>query len=197
MKRLFLILALLFAAAPAYAQTELSPLLSTQNADNVTLYAGRQVYPAGAMHPMGVLFTTTATKGTATGTSEQTLATFSLPASALDQPGRRIRITAMFSKAANVDAVTGKIYFGSETISTGSNTTSGAGMFLSLEVVKSGSSTQIVWGNGQSGTTNVTPYSAAGAETDTSPITIKATCTDGTSAANDCVLQDFYVEYMN
>lgn len=138
----------------------------------------------------------TGTVGTATGTSEQTLATYTLPGNTMVNAGQRLRISAAFSKAANVDSVTCKLYFGSEVVSTGANTTSGAGMRLVLDVVKTGAKAQVVTGFGQAGTTVVTPYSAAGSEDDTASagIVVKATCTDGTSAANDAVLQDFRVD---
>ena len=159
--------------------------------------AGNQTNGAATLQPAGCLFDTTATAATATGTSEQVLATYSLPANSLDYIGRRLKIHAMFSKAANTDSVTAKLYFGSEVVSSGANTTSGAGMTLDLIVVKTGASTQIVTGQGLSGTTAVTPYSAAGAETDTAAIVIKASCTDGTSAAADCTLQDMEIDYVN
>lgn len=44
----------------------------------------------------------------------------------------------------------------------------------------------------------MTPYvNAAGSDTDTAAITIKATGTDGTDSAGDIVLDDFTVEYLN
>lgn len=153
--------------------------------------------PSATISPAGIIYGLTGSVGMATGTGEQTLATYSLPANALDIVGRRVKMRAMFSKAANTDSVTCKLYFGSEVVSTGANTTSAAGMTLALTAVKTGASTQIVWGAGAQGTTGVTPYSAAGTETDTAAIVIKATCQDGTSAANDGVLQDMEVEYLN
>jgi hypothetical protein len=146
-----------------------------------------------------IVFGLTATAGTGTGTSEQTLATFPLAPGALDVAGRHLRITADFARAANTDSVTPKLYFGSEALATAANTTSGSAMKIQCDVIKTGASTQQVncWGLG--GAAGVTPviYSAAGAETDTSAITIKATCTDGTSAANDCTLSDMFVEFLN
>jgi hypothetical protein len=197
MKRLLLIAALLFGA-PALA-TELSPLLSTQNADNVTLYPGLLTYPAGPFHPMGLLYTITATSGTGTGTGAQTLGTYSLPANALDAPGRKLRITAAFTTAANTHSKTCTLNFGTgpEQVSTGAMSTSSETAELSLVVTKTGSSTQTVTGSGVVATTPIATYYAAGAETDTGALTISAICTDGTSAANDAVLADFFVEYMN
>jgi hypothetical protein len=146
---------------------------------------------------MGVIYTTSAAVATGTGTAEQTLGTYSLPANALDAAGRRLRITAQFSTAANTQNKTGKLYFGGTSISTGTMATSAQGAFLTVEVVKTGASTQIVTSRGQVLTTNLAIASAATTETDTAAIVIKATCQDGTSSASDCVLQDFKVEYMN
>lgn len=143
-----------------------------------------------------ILFGNTATAATAIGTTEQTLATYSLPANALNSVGRRLKIHGQFSTAANTNTKTFRLYFGAQVIS---NTTaiSAAGSLLELQVIKSGANTQIVTGWGQSGTVLTTPFSAAGANTDTAAIVIKATCQDTTSAASDCVLQDFYVRWIN
>src|ERR1700722_8971728 len=119
--------------------------------------------------PMGILYTNLAAVAGIAGTSEQTLATFSLPAGTLDHAGRHLRITADFTKLANTDSVIPKLYFGSEALATAANTTSAGAMKIQCDVVKTGASTQQVdcWGLG--GTAGVTPviYSAAGAETDT------------------------------
>jgi hypothetical protein len=196
MKRLLLAAFLALAVAPAHA--ERSPLLGIYNADNVTLYAGQKVYPAGGFHPMGVVYGITATVGTGTGTSEQTLATYSLPANALDATGRRLRIRAAFKLAANTNNKTMKLYFGSSVITTPTAATNGKNAYLEMEVVKTGASTQIVWAKGLVDTTAVTPYvNSSSAETDTAAIVIKATGTDGTSSANDIVLVDFSAQYMN
>lgn len=197
MKRL-LALAALAALAGSPARAELSPLLGVYNADNVTLYAGKMVYPSGSFQPMGVLNGTIATAATAGGTTEQTLATYSLPANALDQTGRRIRIRAAFHCASNGNNKTMKLYFGASVITTPTAATNNKNAYLELEVVKSGASTQIVWGKGLVDTTAVTPYvNASGSDTDTAAIVIKATGTDGTDSASDIVLDDFSVQYMN
>lgn len=189
---------LLVAAYVAARATELSPLLGVYNADNATFYAGTLVYPAGPFGPTGQLYTTTATQATAGGTAEQTLATYSLPANALDQAGRRVRIRAAFHCATNANNKTMKLYFGASVITTPTAATSNKNAFLTLDVVKSGASTQIVWGTGQVDTTAVTPYvNASGSDTDTAAIVIKATGTDGTDSAGDIVLDAFSVEYVS
>ncbi len=183
-------------SSPAYA--ELSPLLSTMNADNLTLYPGLLTYPTGGFHPMGLLYATSATAATAGGTTEQVLGTYALPANALDQAGRRLRIRAAFHCATNGNNKTMKLYFGGSSIATPTAATSNKNAYLEMDVVKSGASTQIVWAKGIVDTTAVTPYvNASGSDTDTAAITIKATGTDGTDSAGDIVLDDFSVEYLN
>ena len=194
MIRLLLALLLLPLAAQA---TELSPLLGTMNADNVTLYPGLLTYPNGPFHPMGVIYNLPAPVGTGTGIGAQTLGTFSLPANAFDAVGRKVRITAMIATAANTHNKTCTLNFGSESVTTPTMATSAETATLSITASKTGASTQTVWGNGIA---NVTPIEAsvtAATETDTAAIVITAICTDGTSAANDAVLEDFFIEYMN
>lgn len=197
MKRL---LSLSFAAIVAF--TLAAPPASAADYIDRNEAAAGSMQGANAPHrvmPQGVVYEVLATATTATGTAEQTLGTFALPANALDVSGRHLRITADFATAANVNNKTPKLYFGSEALATAAIATSGAAGKLVCDVLKTGASTQQVncWGLG--GTAGVTPvtYSAAGAETDTAAITIKATCTDGTSSAGDCTLSDFYVEYLN
>lgn len=182
-------------SSSAFAQTELSPLLGTYNADNATFYP-RLTYNAGGYGPMGVIYSTSTTTATAGGTAEQTLATYSLPANALDKAGRRVLIHAAFHCASNTNNKTMKLYFGASVITTPTAASNNVNAVLDLVVVKSGSSTQIVSGTGIVNTTAVTPYvNAAGADTDTSAIVIKATGTDGTDSAGDITLDDFQVIY--
>lgn len=196
MKKLLLATAGLGAIAVA-AHAELSPLLGVYNADNVDFYAGKMVYPAGKFHAMGVLYSTIATAGTSTGTSEETLATYSLPANALDVTGRRIRVCTSWHMATNGNNKTIKLYFGASVISSGTLTDSNKNGVACLDVVKSGASTQIVTGTMLHDTTNITPYINAGSDDDTAAITIKMTGQDGSASANDIVMEDFYVQYMN
>lgn len=195
MRRLLLAGTVALIAFPAAA--ELSPLLGTMNADNVTLYPGLQTYPNGPFHPMGVIYTTIATAATAAGTAEQVLGTYSLPANALDATGRRLRIRASFHCATNGNTKTMKLYFGAASISSGALTTSNKNGWLQLDLVKSGASTQIVTGTGLVDVTPITTGVTAGTDTDTAAIVIKFTGTDGTDSAGDIVLEDFAVEYMN
>ena len=148
--------------------------------------------------PMGVIYGLLAPVTGTTGTSEETLGTYAMPAGQLDVVGRRLIITANFQHAANTNNVTPKLYFGSEALATAVGATSAQAYKLQCDVLKTGASTQQVtcWGlGGAAGVVPVT-YSVAATETDTSAITIKATCTGGTSGA-DCILSDFNVREMN
>ena len=194
MIRLLLALLLLPLAANA---TELSPLLGTMNADNVTLYPGLLTYPNGPFHPMGVIYNLPAPVGTGTGTGAQTLGTFSLPANAFDAVGRKVRVTAAITTAANGNTKTCTLNFGSESISTGAITTSGETATLSLVATKTAASVQTVWATGYENTTLIKPVVTTGAETDTAAIVITGICTDGSNSAGDATLQDFFIEYMN
>lgn len=182
--------------------SELSPLLGVQNADNVTMYAGQLSYPDGAsFQAMGLIRVLKAINATGTGTSEQTLGTYSLPANSLDVNGRALRIRAFFVTAANGNTKTCKLYFGAKSLSTGAITTASAAPYLELNVVRSGVGTQIIGGIGFGGTTGIVPVALTGAgtaaEDETAAIVIKATGTDGTSSAGDITLCGFTVEYMN
>lgn len=179
------------------ARAELSPLLGVYNADNATFYPGLLAYPAGGYGPAGKLFTTTASAATGAATSEQVLGTYSMPANAFDQAGRRVRIHASFHMATNGNNKTLKMYFGASVITSGTLTDSNKNAWFTMDVVKSGAATQIVTATGQHDTTMITPYLNAGTDDDTAAIVIKATGQDGSASAGDIVLEDFYVEYLS
>jgi hypothetical protein len=146
---------------------------------------------------MGVVYNLPAPVATAAGTGAQTLGTYSLPANAFDVAGRRVRVTAALTTAANTNTKTCTLNFGSESISTGAMATSGETAALSLVATKTAASVQTVWAKGNINTTLIKPVVTTGAETDTAAIVITAICTDGTNSVGDATLQDFYVEYMN
>jgi hypothetical protein len=198
MKRLLIAAAAIGALCSGYAvATELSPLLGTMNADNVTLYPGLATYPNGGFHPMGVIYSLAAPVATGSGTGAQTLGTYSLPANALDTAGRRLRITAMFATASNTNNKTCTLNFGSESISTGTMASSAETATAKINVVKTSSSHQTVWSNGVVATTPTAAAVTAATETDTAAIAITAICTDGSNSAGDATLEDMFVEYMN
>src|SRR5579871_1169434 len=138
--------------------------------------------------------------GSANGadTTEDTLFTYSLPANSLDANGRVLEIQAWGSFANNNHSKHARLYFGSEVIDSGANTTTGGiGWFLSATVIRTGSKTQSISGQLIAGTTHGGCTTQAGAEDDTAAITIKATGQTGTSAANDILCNGFTVTALN
>lgn len=117
-----------------------------------------------------------------TGTGEQTLMTYSLPANSLCQNGQGLVIRAAFKNNSS-DTVSWKLYFGSESV-TCSNTTTTAGS-AEISVFRTASKAQTVETRGiAAGTTNVTSAFTAASEDDTAAITIKLTATASSSGAN-------------
>lgn len=186
-------------SAPALSQS-IAPVWTGQHQfDTPTINTAGASQAASTGHPAITLYSITATQSTSTGTAEQTLASYSLAANALDIAGRNIRITAWFKHAANSHTVTFRIYFGSESeaqASASSNQT----FLLQADILKTGSSTQNVIEYGLTGGGSpavITPTYTAAAEADTSAITIKATAQDGTSSAGDGSLVYMTIEYLN
>lgn len=136
----------------------------------------------------------TVTAGT-TGTGEQTLATYTLPANSLYKTDQNLRIRAYFTHAANTNGVTFKLYFGATSISSGSLTTSGQTAELALDVVRTGSATQAVWASGKQATTSLASAYTAGTDDFTTALTIKATVTGGTTGADGSLIL-FRVEFL-
>lgn len=145
----------------------------------------------------GLLFSQPTSVATGTGTSEQILSSYTLPADYLSRTGQTLRIKATFKFAANTNNRTPKLYFGGSSITGTVNATSGGDASLYCDVVKSGTDTQNVICAG----TNTAASPAllaqtftAGTDDDGAGIVIKGTCTDGTSSASDCVLWSMTVE---
>jgi len=151
----------------------------------------------GTVVPEGVLSVNTTSTGNGADTTEDTLLTFSLPAKTLSAAKKGLKIRAWGTCAANTHNKTMKLYFGSEVVATPTAATNGVNWSLELEVYKTGSSTQVVFGGGLVDTTPVTPLVTTGAETDTAAITIKVTGQTGTSGANDVVAKGLIVEMLN
>lgn len=142
----------------------------------------------------GLLYSTTGTAGSTGTTAEQTLGSYSLPGSTLNT-GTRLRIGASFTAAANANSKTFKCYFGTSVISSGLLLTNNKNGSCTLEVNEIAASRQIVSGNMLVDTTPITGYvNTNGTDVYTGAITIKFTATQGTSAANDVILNDFWVQ---
>lgn len=149
---------------------------------------------AGYVRGTGLLYTTTGTAGSTGTTAEQTLGSYSLPASTLNT-GTKLRIGASFTAAANADTKTFKCYFGASVITSGALLTNNKNGSCEVIVTETGASKQIAYGNMLVDVTPITGYvNTTGTDVYTSPIIIKFTATQGSAQANDVILNDFYVE---
>lgn len=148
------------------------------------------------------LYSNTASVGNTNDTSEDTLFTYTLPASTLAAAGDKIHIVVGSRWAANAHTKTLKLYFGSQVLYTATGTNSGYSISTDFYVNKTGSSTQQINGTLTESTTNtlsatgVVAYAYTTAETDTAGIIIKVTGKTGTAAANDVICDQFYVEFL-
>lgn len=120
--------------------------------------------------------------------TDDTLFTYTLPASCLDTSGQAIIVEAFGSFAANGNDKTVKLWFGSSVVfSSGVLTNNNVGWYARLYVTRTAASTQIGSGTGMAGSTPFpVPVPLAGTETTSGAIIIKATGASPTSgAAND------------
>lgn len=137
---------------------------------------------------------------TATGTSlgttvDQTLMTYTLPASQLANPGDTIKVVCWGTTAANSNVKTAKLNFGTSQIVTSSTSGSpnAAKWRLELVVMRSGAATQTVMGNGQILASPISIYTNAG--TDSLAASVAITCQGNTpTAPQDLTAQGMLVE---
>lgn len=135
--------------------------------------------------------------GNGADTTEDTLATYSLPANTLGTTMRGLKIRAWGTCAANADNKTMKLYFGSEVIATPTAATNAKNWWLEMEVYHSGANAQVVVGRGIVDTTSVTPLVTTGTESESAAIVIKVTGQAGTGNANDIVIKAFVIERLD
>jgi hypothetical protein len=141
--------------------------------------------------------------GNGADTTDDVLFTYSLPASAFDQAGRGVCVTAYGKLAANGNNKRVKLWFGATVVAdSGVSTGNAVGWQLSADVFKVGavgSNTQTAQGQsivgGTHGGVNVPP---APTETESGAIVVKVTGTSPTTgAANDVLANFFQVNFMN
>lgn len=140
----------------------------------------------------GMLYLTGTPVAGVAGTTEQTLATYSLPASTL-VTGRALKIRSSFSAAANGNNKTFKCYFGASVISSGVLSTNAKNGSCDVFVVWTAAAAQTVYGNMLVDTTAITGYVNAGTDSTAAAVTVKMTGTGGTTGA-DITMNVFSVE---
>jgi hypothetical protein len=124
---------------------------------------------------------------TATGTTEQTLYTYTLPAGYL-KTGQALRVKCWGTTGATANNKTRKLYVGTTNVlATATEAANAQPWMIEGTVLITGAATQGSFLDGLAGTGGITPISAAISGTDNfaAAVTIKCTATDATSAAAD------------
>lgn len=161
-------------------------LTFTSNTLNIPVGTGTATAKVG-----GTLYITT-TPATTTGTTEQSLATYTMPANTMATNGRGVRITASFTHAANTNGTIAYVRFGGQQVAIRANSTSGATTRITAEVIRTGAATQ--WSTAlATGATTGQALSGALTVDLSQTVNITATATTGT-AAGDLTLDFFMVE---
>ena len=144
----------------------------------------------------GLLNAQTAAVSTGTGTSEQVLQTYTMPAAQLSAAGQAVRVRCWGTTGATANNKTRKLYFGASVITTATEAANAQNWVLEMVVMRTAAATQSVSATGLAGTGGVTPISYINQGTDdlTAGVVIKCTGTDGTSAANDITANGMLVE---
>jgi hypothetical protein len=144
----------------------------------------------------GLLNAQTAAVATGTGTTEQTLQTYTLPAGFLSAAGQSLRISCWGTTGATANNKTRKLYYGASVITTATEAANAQNWKLDLIVMHTAAAAQSVVGTGLAGTGGVTPisYVNQGTDNDAAAVVIKCTGTDGTSAAADITANGMLIE---
>ena len=152
---------------------------------------------------LGGVFCVNTTSAATTGTTEQILATCTLPANALSANGKGVRITAAGATAANANTKTFRIRFGGiagTVVATSAVATASHIFNYTAEVFRTGASTQKFisrGGDGAAGAVGRAIFNnGTAAQTDTAAIDIVVTGTTPT-AAGDLQFDFLLVEFMN
>lgn len=115
---------------------------------------------------------------------EQTLMSYTTPATLLATAGQSLRVSCWGKTAANTDAKTVKLYFGSTSGTSSSFTTLSGAWVLNMRVMRVGELSQAVFFQGQQGTTVIASQPATATENLNAGVLIKCTGS-GTATLND------------
>ena len=180
------------AASGDNGQTQADRLTIGEDYVDTNIGTGTAVARVG-----GVLNVNTTSRAT-TGTSEEVLATYTLPANTLSANGKAIRVTAWGTTAANGNNKTARIRFGGiagTNIALGTFSTNDGGWEAVAVLVRTGASTQTSAGTVRS-LTGGTTVGLATAQTMSNAIDIVVTGTTPTSAG-DITFKCLLVEALN
>ncbi len=155
----------------------------------------------GTLLPMGTISAQFSVAGIGNGAdlTDDTLFTYTLPANSLDTVGRGIIVETFGKFATNGNNKVVKIFFGSLSYTSGTQTGSAVGWYSRLELWKQASNVQIASGRGAAGATSfATSLPLNGSEADTNTVVIKVTgASPTTGAASDVLGMGMVVTFMN
>jgi len=154
-----------------------------------------QIVPVGT--PIQILTTSITQACTIADTNETDLWTYTLPAGLLNTDGRGVRVTVWYTRAANGNTKTQRLYFGATVVSSHAVADSGQTLVQTATILRTSSTAQLTgafWGSGASG--SIAPSITTPAETLANAIVIKATGQNGTAAANDICFRVGTVEWL-
>jgi hypothetical protein len=149
---------------------------------------------AADMTGIGTLVTSTTSVGNTADQTEDTLQTYSLPASALVNTNACLYIYASGSTGASGDSKDVKLYFGATVIAQVlANAANAKGWEAEAYVCRTGSNTQYASGYAQVDTTASTILVTTPAETETGAIVIKTTGKDNTANTANSVVSKLLI----
>lgn len=152
----------------------------------------------GTYPPEGLINSQTNNVGTGADTTEDTLHTYNLPANSLSANGKGIRIYGWGTTAANANAKTLKVYFGSLALTIASAVAANPKPWnFELEIRRVGVGSQTYCLTGQFNGAIVATQVGTASQDETTDLTLKTTGTNGTASANDLTEANFTVEFLN
>lgn len=185
--------------------TENIAIQSTSNATQRATVSQVKDYVEGAMEQnYSLLYVSTTQVGTPASTVETTLASYTLPANTLAVDGDFIEVRASGSYGANANNKTIKVYFGSVFFNVAFLTAPNNQTWeIFARVYRTGSSSQKIYASIEHAkltlavtmTSDAYKINTTLSEDLTADNLIKVTGTNGTSNANDIVLEAMTVEY--
>lgn len=141
----------------------------------------------------GSLSTNITTKSSSATNTNQTLASYTIPANTLASAGHGVTVTAFGRNGGNAAPKTVTLTIGGVSIGTGALTQSGSTWILNGRTTRVSSDNQRVLFSGQVGTVLVAPSSTTDTSTDTGTIGITVTGLDASAATGNIVFDGLIV----
>lgn len=199
----------LFTAAPTANRTLTIPdatdtlvtLAATQTLTNKTLTDSAHNAGAGSetFKPAGVINADTTAGLTTAVITEETLITYTLPASSLNTNGKAIRLRVAGQCAANTNTKTVRLYFGTTVLISNDITTAPNNQSWEFEatIIRTAATTQKCMSRGTVANVNQTSTYTGSGQTLTGNVVIKVTGQNGVATASDITAQFLHVEFLN